>query len=110
MPSMRSCLFGDGVTEIEVPGQTRTSPPLGMRSTAVSEPAVTDEPAARLLAEIIEPPEPPATGTTVGEAADKLSDGRATVGGWNSDGFLPAVKSPGGLRRTIMRLPAPSQV
>ena len=41
--------FFEGVTETVVPGQTRTSPPLDKCSTAVSLPAVRDDPAAKRL-------------------------------------------------------------
>src|SRR5581483_2899588 len=36
-------LCADGVTETAVPGQIRTSPPRGKRSTVVSAPAVMDD-------------------------------------------------------------------
>jgi hypothetical protein len=43
MLSIRLCRFCDGVTDTVVPGQTCTSPPLDS-STAVSGPAVIEEP------------------------------------------------------------------
>src|SRR5437879_1147093 len=106
MPSIRSRLFCDGVTETVVPGQTRTSPPRGNCKIAVSEPAVTEEPAPRRFPARTTVPDPLVTGTTVGVAVIARL---ATVGGWNGD-FLPAVSSSAGWRRTIRRLPAASHV
>src|SRR5260370_27936274 len=45
MLSIMLCRFCEGVTDTVVPGQTWTSPPLDRRRTAVSGPAVIEEPA-----------------------------------------------------------------
>src|SRR5258707_13553569 len=44
MLSIMLCRFCEGVTDTVVPGQTCTSPPLDRRRTAVSGPAVIQEP------------------------------------------------------------------
>src|SRR5438270_7507142 len=49
MPSIIWLPSAEVVTETVVPGHTRTSPPRPRRSTAVSLPALTDDPGARLL-------------------------------------------------------------
>src|SRR4029077_222699 len=108
MPSISSCLVCDGVTETVVPGHTWTSPCRDKCSTAVSEPAVTDDPAAMRLPAKTTEPEAPVTGTISG--ADVMARTRSD-GGWNGD-FSPgpAFTSSGGFRRTIRRLPALSQL
>src|SRR5579863_1568138 len=106
MPSIRSRLFGEGVTDTVVPGQTRTSPPPDKRKIVVSDPAVMVEPEPMRLPAITVAPEPLVTGTTAGVAP---KDNAGDVGGWFGDG-LPAFTSSGGLSRTISRFPAPSQV
>ena len=47
MPNIMSRLLFEGVSDSVVPGHTRTSPPLARRNTVVSDPAVTEAPAAR---------------------------------------------------------------
>src|SRR3979409_394803 len=105
MPSISSCLFFDGVTETVVPGHTRTSPPCERCNTAVSEPAVTDEPEPMRLPASTTAPCPPETGTSAGDVVEKLT----TDGGWKGD-FVPAFGSSGGFKRTRSRFPAASQV
>src|SRR6202035_5645659 len=106
IPSISSCLFFDGVTETVVPGHTRTSPPRERCSTAVSEPAITEDPAAMRRPASRTDPWPAVTGTKAG-AGVIARDGAER--GWNGD-FPAAFTSSGGLRRTIKRLPAPSHV
>jgi hypothetical protein len=43
IPNIKSRPFWEGVTDSEVPGQTRTSPPRGKRTTAVSLAAFTTD-------------------------------------------------------------------
>src|SRR5580700_7479368 len=101
MPSIRACPLCAEVTDTVVPGQTSTSPPLCRRSTDVSEPAVTEEPAAaRLPARTTEPEEPGPSGTAAGWIPCVKA---------GTDGGL-AVTSSEERRRTIKRLPAASQV
>src|SRR5580698_496972 len=107
MPSIKSFAFFEGVTESVVPGQTRTSPPRERCNTAVSLPAVRDDPAANRLPANTTSPTPPVTGTTAGVATG-VND--KTCGGWNGDFLLAAFGSSGGFSRTIRRLPATSQV
>src|ERR1039458_2006560 len=107
MPSIKSFVVFEGVTETVVPGQTRTSPPLDKRKTAVSLPAVRDDPAANRLPANITSPTPLVTGTTAGAAAG-ASD--SACGGWNGVFFLAALGSSAGFSRTIRRSPATSQV
>src|ERR1019366_38706 len=115
MPSIKSFAVFEGVTETVVPGQTRTSPPLDNRNTAVSLPAVRDDPAANCLPANTTSPTPLVTGTTAGAAAGAND---STCGGWNGGFFAAAfppsfgslVGSPAGFSRTIRRLPATSQV
>src|ERR1700678_2341354 len=107
MPSIKSFAVFEGVTETVVPGQTRTSPPLDKYNTAVSLPAVRDDPAANRLPDNTTSPTPLVTGTTAGVAAGVNA---STCGGWKGD-FLLAVfgslsVSPGGFSRTISRFQA----
>src|SRR5260370_19760187 len=102
---MMSRLLAEGVTETVVPGQMRISPPRGSCSTAVSVPAVSEEPDASRLAATATEPDPLLTGTTGLASVDKL----AAVGACDGD-FLVASTSSGVLRRTMRRLPAPSQL
>src|SRR5271157_4625111 len=115
MPIIRSLALFDGVTETVVPGQTRTSPPLDKCSTAVSLPAVRDDPAAKRLPANTTSPTPLVTGTTAAVAAGASE---RTCGGWKGD-LLPAAfgssfaslfGSEVAFSRTIRRLPATSQV
>src|ERR1700722_1162527 len=105
MPNIKSRAFFDGVTEIVVPGQIRTSPPRNRRNTVVSAPAVTDDPLPiRVPDTTTEPLPPPAAGTSAGVVVTP------SVGTDGVSALLSALVSPGGLRRIISRLPAPSQV
>src|SRR5580692_10769638 len=106
MPNIMSRLFCEGVTDKVVAGQTRTSPPRGRCRIVVSEPAVTEEPAAKWLASITVDPASALTGTT---AASELSEKPVTVSCAGEADFFPALMSSGGLRRTIRRWPPPSQ-
>src|SRR3974390_1361684 len=98
MPSIRSRLLCEGVTETVVPGHTRISPRFRC-TTAVSDPAVIEEPAAMRLASRTAL-EPPVRGTTVGA---EPKDNPVVDGGWKGEFFLPAVRSSAGLRRIIRR-------
>src|ERR1700683_1292710 len=104
MPNIKSRAFFDGVTEIVVPGQIRTSPPRDRRSTAVSAPAVTDDPFPIRVPDNTTEPLPPVEGTMAAVAVVP------NVGTEDASELLSALASPGGLRRIISRLPAPSQV
>src|SRR5262249_33599859 len=67
IPSIKSWPLDDVETDPVVFGQTRTSPPRVNRSTAVSSPAVIDDPdATRLPVSTSEPEVPTATGTAAG--------------------------------------------
>src|SRR5260370_15988676 len=105
IPSIKSLALFEGVNERVVPGQTRTSPPLARRNTAVSLPAVRDDPAANRLPASTTSPRPLVTGTTTGAAGANA----ITCGGWKGV-FLLAFGSSGGFNRTISRFPAASQV
>src|SRR5579863_2706193 len=105
-PSIRSFEFFEGVTERVVPGQTRTSPPRDNRSTAVSLPAVRDDPAAKRLPASTTSPTPLVTGTAAGSVSG-ASD--TSFGGWTG-GFLAAFGSSGGFSLTVKRFPAMSHV
>src|SRR5882672_3311183 len=107
MPSIKSLVFFEGVIEIVVPGQTRTSPPLDKRNTAVSLPAVKDDPAANCLPAIKTSPSPLVTGTTAGVAAGVSV---SACGGWRGDFLLATLGSSGGFSRTIKVSPETSQV
>src|SRR5215471_10881250 len=72
----------------------------------VSDPAVTEDPAARRLASITVPPASPETGITAASAV-RVNPGEAAAGSGVPD-FFPAATSSGGLSRTIKRFPAPS--
>src|SRR5271165_4379656 len=100
-----SRLLCEGVTETVVPGQMRISPPRGSWTTAVSVPAVREDPAARRLAATATEPDPLVTGTIGAASVDRL----AVVGACAGD-FLLAFTSSGGVRWTRRRLPAPSQL
>src|SRR5271166_2671630 len=102
MPSIRSLEFSEGVTETVVPGQTSTSPPLAKRRIVVLEPAMSDDPAARLL-EITTLPTPSEAGTTTGPFGEPKA---SAAGGCD---FLSAeFASSGALNRIISRFPASS--
>src|SRR5580658_2059717 len=88
MPSIKSLAFCEGVTETVVPGQTRTSPPLDKSSTAVSLPAVRDDPAAKRFPAKTTSPTPPVTGTAGAAGANER-----TCGGWEEDVLLAALRS-----------------
>src|SRR5271166_668645 len=106
MPSIKSLVLFEGVTETVVPGQTRTSPPRDNASVVVSLPAVRDDPAANRLSATTTSPIPLLTGIAAGAA---VVDNDTTCGGWNGDlaAFASAIES-GGFSRTIRRLPAAS--
>src|SRR5258708_37319201 len=105
MPNSKSLVFFEGVTETVVPGQTRTSPPLDNRNTAVSPPAVKDDPAANCLPAITTSPSPLVTGTTAGVATGASG---STCGGWRGDVLLAAVRASAGFRRTLTVSPQTS--
>src|SRR6266436_3861517 len=107
MPSIKSLVFFEGVTESVVPGQIRTSPPLDKRNTAVSPPAVRDDPAENCLPAITTSPTPLVIGTTAGVATG-VSD--STWRGWRGDFLLAALGSSAGFSRTIKVSPETSQV
>ena len=92
--------------ETVVPGQTRTSPPRDNRKTAVSAPAVSDDPAAILLPSTITSPGFPVTGTIEGAP---WARSESSAGGLDR-AFLCAFKSSGGFSRTVSRLPSSSHV
>src|ERR1700685_331891 len=104
MPNIRSRAFVDGVTETVVPGQIRTSPPRDRRIAAVSAPRATADPLPIGVPDSTTEPLPPVAGTMAGVSvvASVVTDGGSEL--------LSALASPGGLRRIISRLPAPSQV
>src|SRR5579863_3504837 len=107
MPSIKAFVPVEGVTETVVPGQTRTSPPLDNRNTAVSLPAVSDDPAANRLSANTTSPTPLVTGTNAGVSAGAIE---STCGSWESGFLLAAFGSSAGFSRTISRLPAASQL
>src|SRR5579863_5317477 len=100
MPSIRSFAFFDGVTETDVPAQTRTSPPRDNFNTVVLLPAVREDPAANSRSATTTSPAPPVTGTIAG-AASGVND--TTCGSSNGDFLLVAsasvFESPGGFSR-----------
>src|SRR5208282_233073 len=107
IPIMTSCVVRDGVTETVVPGHTRTCPPRASCSTAVSLPAVNEDPETILrLPASTTAPDPLVTGT----AAGAVPRSRPGTLGICAGGVLLAFTSSGGFNRTINRLPAPSQV
>ncbi len=77
-----SRLFCDGVTETVVPGQTRTSPPRDRRRTAVSAPAVIDEPDPMRLSATTNDPVPPVTGTIAGASSRRQRGRRGRSRRW----------------------------
>src|SRR5229473_3276065 len=101
MPSMKSRPLSEEVTETVVPGQTRISPPRDRLSTAVSAPAVTDDPPARRVPASTTAPEPPElSGTTAGRTpVEKV----ATEGGCDDFSTSPC-------KCTRSRFPVASQV
>src|SRR5208337_3125737 len=112
---MRSRWLCEGVIETEVPGHTKTSPPRDRRRIAVSEPAVSDEPAARRLPASTNAPEPPVRGRAAGAVSGDGPGGRfGPAGGWPDVAVFPPVTSAfplsGGLRRISRRLLTISQV
>src|ERR1700682_2138190 len=103
---MISRVFCAGVTETVVPGHTRISPPRVKCRIAVSEPAVTEDPARIRLPASTMAPGPPVTGTASGVAT--VVSVETDEGGWNGD-VLPTRAPSAGFRRIIRRLPAAAQ-
>src|ERR1700756_3138173 len=99
----------EAVTESEVCGQTRISPPRLMLRMVGSGPVVMDEPfATRVPAMTIEPDIPGLTGTTAGLTGAEYE---VTVGvGAGAGAGFGGSGSPGAFKRTIRRLPAASHV
>src|SRR3954469_20903693 len=108
MPNMRSRLLDEELTDNVVPGHTRTSPPRGRCRMVVSEPALTEEPVERRLASMAADSVPATTGTTAASGV-RVNPGAVIRAACTGSDFFPALTSSGGRRRTISRLPAPSQ-
>jgi len=92
IPSIKSFLFFEGVTETVVRGQRRISPPRDSFRTAVSGPVVRDDPAAiRLPASVYLA----ASGDRDYSAATGLSDN--SLGDWSGDFLVPGIPVFGSL-------------